>query len=361
MKTFTANSTPKGIVSQIKRSIPDLRSVRHQPLENCSGKSHDNERNRHKFRSIFWVSVFMLLSLGVTEMSTKGNWKIVSAQKTFSISKWASDWHSSVNFISVNARIQLSGSFSSKQLDTLSPWCIVRLCLCVCCVSMISKTNSWICLNLLFRSPTNKKSTKPVRVSVAQIWFAKCFPHFSFWVKQFNFALTVTWMLFQPSTDQHHWNLVNLLIVTPTASPKGSYRRSASEEQHPRDTITLSAINQQTCSCGVKEKPKESSVKSSSPEDEVFQHAPTSYCSKASDKEWGGTFRFILKRNKNSSFLCSIIKCQLAEMSSRLDNLESSLRKDIHSILDLLHQQQQVQLQMHHQHQSQQASAGRWG
>lgn len=40
-------------------------------------------------------------------------------------------------------------------------------------------------------------------------------------------------------------------------------------------------------------------------------------------------------------------------MTSRLDHLETSLRKDIHSILDLLHQQQQVQLQMH-SHQSQQ-------
>lgn len=48
------------------------------------------------------------------------------------------------------------------------------------------------------------------------------------------------------------------------------------------------------------------------------------------------------------------------EMSTRLENLESSLRKDIHSILDLLHQQQQVQLQMqHHQSQSQQNLAGR--
>jgi hypothetical protein len=33
--------TFKGIVTQIKRSIPDLRSIKHQPLENCSGKSHD--------------------------------------------------------------------------------------------------------------------------------------------------------------------------------------------------------------------------------------------------------------------------------------------------------------------------------
>lgn len=57
------------------------------------------------------------------------------------------------------------------------------------------------------------------------------------------------------------------------------------------------------------------------------------------------------------------IKSALTEMSTRLDNLESSLRKDIHSILDLLHQQQQVQLQIQHQHhqsQSQQNLAGRW-
>lgn len=44
-------------------------------------------------------------------------------------------------------------------------------------------------------------------------------------------------------------------------------------------------------------------------------------------------------------------------MASRIDNLETSLRKDIHSILDLLHQQQQIQLQMHHQQLQQQAQS----
>ncbi|CRL03250.1 CLUMA_CG016560, isoform A [Clunio marinus] len=73
--------------------------------------------------------------------------------------------------------------------------------------------------------------------------------------------------------------------VTPTASPKGSYRRSASEEQQPRDTITLSAVSQHDCGCGVKDRSKEASIKSSSPEDDSFQHAPTSYCPKANDKE----------------------------------------------------------------------------
>lgn len=44
-----------------------------------------------------------------------------------------------------------------------------------------------------------------------------------------------------------------------------------------------------------------------------------------------------------------MIRNQLAEMASRIDTLETSLRKDIHSILDLLHQQQQMQFQMHQQ------------
>lgn len=80
---------------------------------------------------------------------------------------------------------------------------------------------------------------------------------------------------------------ISTSTVTPTASPKGSYRRSASEEQQPKDAITLSAVSHHDCKCGVKEKqsPKEASVKSSSPEDEVFQHAPTSYSPKESEKE----------------------------------------------------------------------------
>lgn len=55
-----------------------------------------------------------------------------------------------------------------------------------------------------------------------------------------------------------------------------------------------------------------------------------------------------------------MIRNQLAEMSSRIDTLETSLRKDIHSILDLLHQQQHMQFQMHQQAQSQAHLSGRY-
>lgn len=68
-------------------------------------------------------------------------------------------------------------------------------------------------------------------------------------------------------------------------SPKGSYKRSISEEQHPRETVTLCAVNNQTCSCGAKLLKKDGSIKSSSPDDDIFQHAPTSCCGKMNDKE----------------------------------------------------------------------------
>lgn len=73
--------------------------------------------------------------------------------------------------------------------------------------------------------------------------------------------------------------------MTPSASPRGTYGRSASDDQQPRDVVTLSAVSQHDCSCGDKKKQKDGSIKSSSPEDDVFQHAPTSYCPKASEKE----------------------------------------------------------------------------
>jgi hypothetical protein len=80
---------------------------------------------------------------------------------------------------------------------------------------------------------------------------------------------------------------IGLVVVTPTGSPKGSYKRSISEDQQPRDTVTLKAVSNQTCGCGSKAKVREGSLKSSSsPEEDVFQHAPTSCCVKeASEKE----------------------------------------------------------------------------
>lgn len=160
--------------------------------------------------------------------------------------------------------------------------------------------------------------------------------------------------------------------ATPAASPKCSYRRSVSEEHHhPRDIVTLNAVNQTECSCGVKEKLREGSIKSStSPDEDVFQHAPTSFVHKTSDKEWVHDNDDVREEQKQFLYSNHILQIyrqlqkQLCEMSSRLDNLEGSLRKDIHTILDILHrqhQQQQIQIIQQpppsHSHHSSQHSA----
>lgn len=42
---------------------------------------------------------------------------------------------------------------------------------------------------------------------------------------------------------------------------------------------------------------------------------------------------------------CSSIKNQISELSVRLDNMESSIKSDVRTILDILHQQQQHLMQ----------------
>lgn len=95
------------------------------------------------------------------------------------------------------------------------------------------------------------------------------------------------------------------------------------------------------CTCGVKEKVKDGSIKSSSPDEDFFQHAPTSCIHKTNEKEYDfGKCSFFVKKNF-FFFNYSMIQKQLSDLSSRLDNLEGSLRKDIHAILDILHHQHQ--------------------
>lgn len=48
--------------------------------------------------------------------------------------------------------------------------------------------------------------------------------------------------------------------------------------------------------------------------------------------------------------LYSSIKNQVSELSTRLDNMESSIKSDVRTILDILHQQQQQYMQQKHLH-----------
>lgn len=58
----------QGIVTQIKRSIPDLRSIKHQPLENCSGKETRLNTNFNA-ECLLSFSLFIYLMFIFTETS----------------------------------------------------------------------------------------------------------------------------------------------------------------------------------------------------------------------------------------------------------------------------------------------------
>ncbi|XP_055611210.1 potassium voltage-gated channel subfamily H member 7-like isoform X3 [Uranotaenia lowii] len=186
--------------------------------------------------------------------------------------------------------------------------------------------------------------------------------------------------------------------ASPNESPKSSHKHSPpSDLQSPKDTVTLSAISQRGCACGPKDQggggggggpgggsmgaggigsgirpvsisgPVDLSIKS--PEEDAYQHmAPhvttgsgirgegvggSSGMGSGSGKD--GCSEHTYQRRDNVGSVTN----QLSDLTIRLDNLEGSLKKDIRTILDILHQQQQMQLQFHqqqlqHQHQMQQ-------
>uniref|UniRef100_A0A182XZC0 Uncharacterized protein n=2 Tax=Anopheles stephensi TaxID=30069 RepID=A0A182XZC0_ANOST len=108
------------------------------------------------------------------------------------------------------------------------------------------------------------------------------------------------------------------------------------------DTITLSAISNRACSCGAKpDLPGGPSIRAadcspkSSPDDDIFHHtAPNS--------------SNVGKQNDSKHNL-GIMVHQLSELTDRIGNLESSLKHDIRTILEILHQQQQLQMQIQQQ------------
>ncbi|XP_062710245.1 potassium voltage-gated channel subfamily H member 2 isoform X5 [Aedes albopictus] len=179
------------------------------------------------------------------------------------------------------------------------------------------------------------------------------------------------------------------ISASPNESPKSSHKHSPpSDHQSPKgiapDTVTLSAISQRGCICvgsGKGEGPLVGRPTSSggpvdlkcSPDvEDVFHHtAPISSTTggrDASDHHIHHHHQAQQPQQQphqqqqqqhhqlHHDNLGSLTN-QLSDLTIRLDNLEGSLRKDIRTILDILHQQQQMQLQFHHQqlhHQQQQ-------
>ncbi|XP_065086185.1 potassium voltage-gated channel subfamily H member 2 isoform X2 [Ochlerotatus camptorhynchus] len=163
--------------------------------------------------------------------------------------------------------------------------------------------------------------------------------------------------------------------ASPNESPKSSHKHSPpSDHQSPKgvapDTVTLSAVSNRGCICvGGKDggpigRPSGPIDLKCSPDvEDVFHHsAPMTGSRDASDHHLHHHHQpqqpqqqphLHLHRDNLGSSLTN----QLSDLTIRLDSLEGSLRKDIRTILDILHQQQQMQLQFHHQqlhHQQQQ-------
>ncbi|XP_058465405.1 potassium voltage-gated channel subfamily H member 6 isoform X5 [Malaya genurostris] len=142
--------------------------------------------------------------------------------------------------------------------------------------------------------------------------------------------------------------------ASPNESPKSSHKHSPpSDHLSPKgalDTVTLSAISNRACMCSSKEPPVgrpdtlcttctvDLNIKYSQEKDPY--HPPS-----------GGSYqhqRLVGDPLRHQDNVGSVTN-QLSDLTIRLDNLEGSLKKDIRTILDILHQQQQMQFQFHQQ------------
>ncbi|XP_021695943.1 potassium voltage-gated channel subfamily H member 7 isoform X7 [Aedes aegypti] len=165
------------------------------------------------------------------------------------------------------------------------------------------------------------------------------------------------------------------ISASPNESPKSSHKHSPpSDHQSPKgiapDTVTLSAISNRGCICvgSGKEGPLVGrpsgpvDLKCSPDVEDVFHHtAPISSTGGRDASEHHHMHHHHTQSQQPQQQQphhdnLGLLTNQLSDLTIRLDNLEGSLRKDIRTILDILHQQQQMQLQFHHQqlHQQQQ-------
>ncbi|XP_050073497.1 potassium voltage-gated channel subfamily H member 6 isoform X2 [Anopheles maculipalpis] len=153
-----------------------------------------------------------------------------------------------------------------------------------------------------------------------------------------------------PDLRSHKHQPLTNQCASPNESPKSTHKQTIPHHQESimatsaalgraPDTITLSAISNRACSCGAKpDMPpvlRADCSPKSSPEDDIFHHtAPnSSNVGKANDS----------KHN------LGIMVHQLSELTDRIGSLESSLKHDIRTILEILHQQQQLQMQIQQQ------------
>ncbi|XP_058064416.1 potassium voltage-gated channel subfamily H member 7 [Anopheles bellator] len=170
-----------------------------------------------------------------------------------------------------------------------------------------------------------------------------------------------------PDLSSHKHQPLTNKCASPNESPKSTHKqtipRQHSQPEHPPmasfggraapDTVTLSAISNRACTCGGPTKGDggtsgggvgsaglmrtSDSTSKSSPDEDIFQHTAPNTTVRASD----------------SRHSVGQLSNKLAELTGRVESLETSLRSDMRTILDILHQQQAMQFQQQ-QHQQQQ-------
>ncbi|XP_052861267.1 potassium voltage-gated channel subfamily H member 2 [Anopheles cruzii] len=168
-----------------------------------------------------------------------------------------------------------------------------------------------------------------------------------------------------PDLSSHKHQPLTNKCASPNESPKSTHKqtipRQHSQPEHPPmasfggrtapDTVTLSAISNRACTCGGPAKGDggtsgggvggpglmrtSDSTSKSSPDEDIFQHTAPNTTVRASD----------------SRHSVGQLSNKLAELTGRVESLETSLRHDMRTILDILHQQQAMQFQQQHQQQ----------
>ncbi|XP_058124287.1 potassium voltage-gated channel subfamily H member 6 [Anopheles coustani] len=167
-----------------------------------------------------------------------------------------------------------------------------------------------------------------------------------------------------PDLRSHKHQPLTNNCASPNESPKSTHKPTISHHyENPAaagtvvssggvglgrapDTVTLSAVSNRACSCSSKPDGPGGAMRvadctpKSSPDDDIFHHtAPNNSAGcKASDP----------KHN------LGLLSNQVSELTERMVSLETSLKTDIRTILEILHQQQQLQVQMQMQMQQQQ-------
>ncbi|XP_050098111.1 potassium voltage-gated channel subfamily H member 2 isoform X2 [Anopheles aquasalis] len=155
-------------------------------------------------------------------------------------------------------------------------------------------------------------------------------------------------------SSNKHQPLTNK-CASPNESPKSTHKQTIPRQhsqEHPMggfgraaDTVTLSAVSNRACTCGSKTEGTalpgmmrtSDNTSKSSPDDDIFHHtAPNSTAGKAA----GDASRHNIGQLTN----------KLTELTGRVESLEVSLRNDMRTILDILHQQQQQQHQQQQPH-----------